>query len=149
MTEGTASRNVKISTLKFLQAVVFAKRWSWGRRPHDQGFSAYAYAEVFNCNVPKDFKICQQSPLIVTNNWHLVLYKVELSRTWVLLFNAYLCWTNKFIHGFINVYFNLICTSYTRNHCSILKEYHRNFGHGFGLKNCSSKKKSTWSPLIF
>ena len=36
VTEGTASRNVKISTLKCLQAVVLAKR-----RPDDQGFSEY------------------------------------------------------------------------------------------------------------
>ena len=67
------------------------------------------------------------------------------------------------MHGFINIYFNLIFTSYIRNPCSILKEYRRNFGHGFGLKNCSvykldyqleidhfsSKKKLTWSPPTF
>ena len=113
--------------------------------------------------LPKDFKICQWSPLILTNNWHLVLYKVEMSRTWVLLLNAYLYWTNKFMHGFINIYFNLIFTSYIRNPCSILKEYRRNFGHGFGLKNCSvyklgyqlgilhflSKNNLTWSPPTF
>ena len=65
------------------------------------------------------------------------------------------------MHGFINIYFNLIFTSYIRN--SMLKEYRRNFGHGFGLKNCSvykldyqleidhfsSKKKLTWSPPTF
>ena len=83
---------------------------------------------------------CSESLLIVTNNWHLVLYKVEMSRTWVLVLNAYLYWTNKFIHGFINIYFNSIVTSYIRNPCSILKEYRRNFGHGFGLKKCSVYK---------
>ena len=86
-----------------------------------------------------------------------------MSRTWVLVLNAYLYWTNKFIHGFINIYFDSIFTSYIRNPCSILKEYRRNFGHGFGLKNWSvyklgyqleiehflSKKKLTWSPPTF
>ena len=70
MTEGSVSRNVKNSTSKCLQAVVFAKRRSWGRRPHDRGFSGYRICvkhEVSNC-----------SP-IVTNNWHLVFYKVEAS----------------------------------------------------------------------
>jgi hypothetical protein len=74
---------------------------------------------------------------------------------------AYLYWTNKFIHGYINIYFNFNFT--LENPAAYWRNSGRKFGHGFGLKNCSvyklgyqleidhflSKKKLTWSPPTF
>ena len=79
-----------------------------------------------------------------------------MSRTCVLLLPL----LNKQIHSWVYKYiFQFNFYSYIRNPCSILKEYQRNFGHGFGLKKCSvyklemvhflAKKKSTWSPPTF
>ena len=88
MTEESAPRNVRNSTLKWLQAVFVAKRWSWGRRPHDQGFSEYRVRvkHIPKCPIvmfrktSKFVNEVSNCPLVVTNNWHLVFYKVEASK---------------------------------------------------------------------